>query len=137
MKNDTKQIIRRPTSQLEMVLNSICQGNHPSARDIFDAITRKTRMSFGTVYRNLQILEEENEIVAVQADPNALRYDRRIEPHYHLHCRKCGKVFDAPCQYQADIDSIDKKVSKSSGFIVESHTIVFEGLCQKCAGGKG
>ena len=120
-----------------MVLNSICQGNHPSARDIFDAITRKTRMSFGTVYRNLQILEEENEIVAVQADPKALRYDRRIEPHYHLHCRKCGKVFDAPCQYQADIDSIDKKVSKSSGFIVESHTIVFEGLCQKCAGGKG
>jgi Fur family peroxide stress response transcriptional regulator len=132
MSKDIKQIIRRPTSQREMVLNSICQGNHPSARDIFEAITRKTRMSFGTVYRNLQILEEEKEIVSVQADPKVLRYDRRTEPHYHFHCRKCGKVFDAPFRYQANIDNIDKKVSKKSGFIVESHTIVFEGLCQEC-----
>ncbi|MDR2479391.1 MAG: transcriptional repressor [Treponema sp.] len=133
MNKDIKQVTRRPTSQREMVLDSICQGNHPSAREIYENITRKTRMSFGTVYRNLQILEEEKEIISVQADPNALRYDRRTEPHYHFHCRKCGNVFDVPCRYQADIDSIDKKVSKKSGFIVESHTIVFEGLCQECA----
>jgi Fur family peroxide stress response transcriptional regulator len=136
MNKEMKQIVRRPTSQRELVLNSVYQGNHLSARDIFEDITRKTRMSFGTVYRNLQILEEEKEIVSVQADPKALRYDWRTEPHYHFHCRKCGKVFDAPCEYHTDIDNIDKKLSKKSGFVVESHTIVFEGLCQDCADNK-
>ncbi|MDR2552724.1 MAG: transcriptional repressor [Treponema sp.] len=133
MNKEMGKITRRPTSQREMVLNSVCQGNHLSARDIFETITHKTRMSFGTVYRNLQILEEEKEIVSVQADPKAVRYDRRRDPHYHFHCRKCGGVFDAPCQYHEDIDDMDRKVAKTSGFIVESHTIVFEGLCQECA----
>ena len=135
MSREMKAITRRPTSQREMVLNSVSQGCHLSARDIFEDISRETRMSFGTVYRNLQILEEEKEIIAVQADPQAVRYDRRTDPHYHLHCRKCGGVFDAPCGYHADMDKMDKKVSKKSGFIVESHTIVFEGLCPDCAAG--
>ena len=128
-----KQILRRPTSQRQMVLTSICQNNHPSAREIYEAITRKVRMSFGTVYRNLQILVEEKEITCVQADPEVMRYDKRTDPHYHLHCRKCGKVFDAPLQYHADIG---KELAKTSDFIIESHTIVFEGLCRKCAGNK-
>jgi Fur family peroxide stress response transcriptional regulator len=134
MNEDMKQIVRRPTSQRQMVLGSIYRNNHPSAREIYEAITSEARMSFGTVYRNLQILVEEQEIACVQADPEVMRYDKRTDPHYHLHCRKCGKVFDAPLQYHADID---QELSKNSGFIIESHTIVFEGLCRECADSKG
>jgi Fur family peroxide stress response transcriptional regulator len=86
-------------------------------------------MSFGTVYRNLQILVEEGEIIAVQTDPDVLRYDRRRVPHYHLHCKKCGKVFDMPLPYRGDLD---KKAGEKSGFLIESHTISFEGLCAGC-----
>ena len=63
--SSVKPIIRRSTNQRELVLEAICEGNHLSAREIFEVVSAKTRMSFGTVYRNLQILMEEGEIVAV------------------------------------------------------------------------
>jgi Fe2+ or Zn2+ uptake regulation protein len=91
--------------------------------------SQKTRMSFGTVYRNLQILEEEGEIISVQTDPAVLRYDRKRVRHYHLRCKKCGRVFDIPIPYRKDFD---RKAGGKSGFVIESHTVSFEGLCLDC-----
>ena len=127
--SSSKPIIRRPTNQRELVLEAICEGNHLSAREIFEVVSAKTRMSFGTVYRNLQILMEEGEIIAVQTDPDVVRYDRRLSPHYHLHCKKCGRVFDMPLSYHQDLDKIARE---KSDFLIESHTISFEGLCADC-----
>ncbi|MDR2588526.1 MAG: transcriptional repressor [Spirochaetales bacterium] len=124
-----REIVRRSTSQRELVLEAICKGNHLSAREIFEIVSKKARMSFGTVYRNLQILVEEGRIIAVEADPSVLRYDRRLSSHYHLHCKKCGKVFDMPLSYYNDLD---KNAGGASGFLIESHTISFKGLCPDC-----
>jgi Fe2+ or Zn2+ uptake regulation protein len=124
-----KSVIRRSTNQRALVLAAVCQGNHLSAREIFEVVSQKTRMSFGTVYRNLQILEETGEIISVQTDPEVLRYDRKRIPHYHLHCRKCGRVFDMPMPYRRDFD---KQAGEKSGFVIESHAISFEGLCLNC-----
>ena len=125
----SKPIVRRPTSQRELVLAAIAEGNHLSAREIFETVSAKARMSFGTVYRNLQILMEEGEIISVESDPDVLRYDRRCIPHYHLHCKKCGRVFDMPLSYSADLD---EKARAQSSFLIESHRISFEGLCADC-----
>jgi Fe2+ or Zn2+ uptake regulation protein len=122
-------IIRRSTNQRELVLTAICEGKHLSAREIFEIVSVKAPMSFGTVYRNLQILVEEGEVISVQTDPNVLRYDRRRVPHYHLHCKNCGKVFDMPLSYRTDLD---RKAREKSSFLIESHTISFEGLCADC-----
>jgi Fe2+ or Zn2+ uptake regulation protein len=127
--SSNKSIIRRSTNQRELVLAAICEGNHLSAREIFERVSQKARMSFGTVYRNVQILMEEGEIIAVQTDPAIMRYDRRRVPHYHLHCKKCGRVFDMPLSYRVDLD---KTARKRSHFFIESHTISFEGLCADC-----
>jgi Fur family peroxide stress response transcriptional regulator len=129
MNSIDKLVVRRSTSQRGLVLAAICQGNHLSAREIYEAVSKKTRMSFGTVYRNLQILEEEGEIILVQTDPDVARYDRKRVRHYHLHCTKCGRVFDVPMSYRRDFD---KKAGEKSGFLIESHTISFEGLCVNC-----
>ena len=127
--NNEKEVIRRKTSQRELVLEAVCNGNHLSAREIFDLVAAKKRMSFGTVYRNLQILEEEGEIVAIEADPEVLRYDRRRDYHHHLHCTKCGKVFDIALPYRPKLNA---EAGKKSGFVIESHTITFVGLCHDC-----
>jgi Fur family peroxide stress response transcriptional regulator len=120
---------RRNTGQRNLVFNAVCAGNHPSAREIFTRVAKKTPMSFGTVYRNLQILVELGEIIAIEADPNMVRYDRRRDHHYHLRCKKCGKVFDLPVSYRPEFN---KEVQKESGFLIESHTITFEGSCKDC-----
>jgi Fe2+ or Zn2+ uptake regulation protein len=125
----SKGVIRRKTSQRDLVLEAICNGNHLSAAEIFELVSAKKRMSFGTVYRNLQILEEEGEIAAIKADPELLRYDQRRDRHHHLHCKKCRKVFDIPVPYRAECDA---EAEQKSGFAIESHTVTFEGLCCNC-----
>jgi Fe2+ or Zn2+ uptake regulation protein len=129
MNNKEKEIVRRKTNQRNLVLEAVCHGNHLSAREIYDLIAVKKRMSFGTVYRNLQILEEEGEIVAIKTDPELWRYDRRTTPHHHLRCRNCGKVFDVPVPYRPEYDT---EAAQKSGFTIESHAITFEGLCTNC-----
>jgi Fe2+ or Zn2+ uptake regulation protein len=124
-----RNIIRRKTSQRRLVLEAVCNGNHLSAREIFEILSETTRMSFGTVYRNLQILEEEGEILSVKADPDLWRYERRRELHHHLRCRNCGKIFDILVPYRPEFDT---EAAEKSGFTIDSHTITFEGLCRDC-----
>jgi Fur family peroxide stress response transcriptional regulator len=132
MNEENKEILRRKTNQRNLVLDAVCNGNHLSAREIFESVSAKRRMSFGTVYRNLQILEDEGEIAAIKADPELLHYDRRRDRHHHLRCTHCGKVFDMPVPYRAEFDT---EAAEKSGFVIESHTITFEGLCGDCKNG--
>jgi Fur family peroxide stress response transcriptional regulator len=130
MNNFNKTIVRRSTTQRELILKAVCEGGHPTARKIFEIVSLSRKMSFGTVYRNLQILTGEGEIICVQIDQEAARYDRRSDRHHHFHCRKCGKVFDIPVPYSSNINM---EVAENSAFVIESHTITFEGLCPECA----
>jgi Fe2+ or Zn2+ uptake regulation protein len=114
------------------VLEAVCQGNHPAARDIFDTIAKDEKISLGTVYRNLMILEEEGEIIQVKSDPELARYDRRLDLHHHLHCTVCGRVFDMPLPYDP---GFDRKAAKESGCRIERHSITFEGVCRNCMKG--
>ena len=127
--NTKKNIVRRKTNQRDLVLEAICDGQHASAGDIFEIVSRTRQMSFGTVYRNLQILEEESKISSIKASPDLLHYDRRLDPHHNLHCTKCGKIFDVPLAYQVEFDT---EVEQKSGFHIDSHSITFEGLCCDC-----
>jgi Fe2+ or Zn2+ uptake regulation protein len=124
---------RRNTRQRELVLAAVCGGSHPAAREIFDKIAKTERISLGTVYRNLMILEEDGEIVQVKSDPELVRYDRRMDHHHHLHCKICGGVFDMPLPYNA---GFDREAAKKSGFRIERHSITFEGTCTACMGKK-
>jgi Fe2+ or Zn2+ uptake regulation protein len=123
------RVIRRNTAQRELVREAIRPDQHPSAREIFEAVSKKQPMSFGTVYRNLQILAEAGEIASIQIAPDVMRYDLRLDRHHHLYCKNCGMVFDMPVSYNKKIDTA---AAAASGFAVESHSICFTGLCLQC-----
>ncbi|MDR2807757.1 MAG: transcriptional repressor [Spirochaetaceae bacterium] len=129
MNKKNRRTIRRSTSQRKLVLEAVRNGNHLSAREIFVLVSQKKPMSFGTVYRNLQILEEDGEIISIQTDPSLLRYDSQQCRHYHLHCKKCGKIFDMPIAYR---EKFDREAAEKSGFAIDFHSISFEGLCHDC-----
>lgn len=126
---DCKTIIRRKTVQRELVLNAIKSGEHPTARTIYTEVCKVSSISFGTVYRNLQILVESGDVLQIQSGESA-HYDKKCIPHYHLHCAKCGGVFDMPVPYHAELDA---DAERASGFSIKSHMISFEGLCANCA----
>lgn len=121
---------QRNTKQRKMILEVIqAHQGHPSAAQIYSEVRKlDPRISRGTVYRNLKLLADTGEIGQVKL-PSAERFDRRQDTHYHLLCRKCGMLIDAPMPYH---DELDKVLSEETGFVVEQHRTVFEGLCPAC-----
>ena len=120
----------RMTRQRQLVLDAVrSRTDHPSADDIYlDVRQKDDRISRGTIYRNLMILAESGEICHVRV-PAADRYDLRLDKHCHMFCTGCGAVSDAPVPYQQDWD---ERVARETGFQIQRHRTIFEGLCPSC-----
>ena len=125
-----KEIIQRNTWQRQIVKDAVmARSDHPTADDIYlDVRAENSSVSRGTVYRNLNILCENDEIGHVRV-PGADRYDKTVRKHYHIICTKCRKVVDAPFEYD---DAPDRKCAEMTEFTIDRHRTVFEGICSEC-----
>ncbi len=121
---------RRNTRQRKLVLDAVCaRCDHPTADDIYqDVRALDAKISRGTVYRNLNLLEETGAISTVKI-PGAVRFDRRCDGHAHVVCRGCGAVIDAPSAYDAELD---RAVASQTGYEIFGHSTLFEGICPAC-----
>lgn len=119
---------RRNTKQKQIILNEVqSRCDHPTADQIYEEARKKDKnISKGTVYRNLAILTEENQIKSIEL-PQMNHYDLRIENHNHFVCRQCGNVFDIDIEYDNSMDN-----RNFEGFMIESHETVYKGLCPEC-----
>ena len=120
---------RRKTRQRQLILEAVRALEHPDAEEIFAAVTRKQpRLGRATVYRNLNLLVQQGEIGRIETG-GADRFDGRTCPHYHLRCRSCGKIFDSRMPV---LGGLERCLTETDGFLVESYTIEFIGLCPEC-----
>lgn len=121
---------RRNTRQRKLVLDAVRASNdHPTADDIYLAVRESdSKISRGTVYRNLNLLVEEGAILSVKT-PGGSRFDWRCDDHAHIVCTSCGRVVDAPLVYDR---ALDAAVGEATGFSPLSHYTIFEGLCPTC-----
>jgi Fe2+ or Zn2+ uptake regulation protein len=84
----------RLTSQKQIILDYL-KGvkTHPSAEKVYNEVKKKLpRISKGTVYRNLELFSENNEILKIQGEIK--RFDGDVSPHHHFICERCDKIFD-------------------------------------------
>lgn len=121
---------RRDTKQRRLVLQVVQERrDHPTADTIYEAVrARDSRVSRGTVYRNLHLLSEEGDVYHVRA-PGADRFDLRTDPHDHIICIRCKKVVDAP---ETRLLSLDAEVAAATGYRILCHQTIYEGLCPDC-----
>jgi len=121
----------RTTKQNQLILDAVQKHcDHPTADQIYlEVRASNDQISRGTVYRNLDKLADLGSLLRVKV-PGADRYDCRLDVHYHMICRKCGAVVDAPLAYHHELD---QQVLEQTGFLVERHRTVFEGICPACA----
>ncbi|MCD4774552.1 MAG: transcriptional repressor [Candidatus Aegiribacteria sp.] len=131
-KNMIKQQVCRNTKQRQMILRTVKQlGCHPTAEQIFDTVRKVLpRTSLSTVYRNLGILVDQGEIIAVSGTGRKIHYDHNIEEHNHIKCVICGKVSDVSIDV-IDINSLEP--DSVSGYIVKEVHLNFVGICPECA----
>jgi Fe2+ or Zn2+ uptake regulation protein len=126
-----KEILRRATRQRKLILEELRKvKTHPTADSLFRATRRRLpSVSFGTVYRNLNLLKDEGQILELTCGKYSCRYDGDTKNHYHFFCLKCKKVFDLD---EPILKDLDKKVSRKSGMVVKYHRIDFYGYCKGC-----
>ena len=80
------------------------------------------------MFRVLADAADEGRISRLQLLGEDVRYDYKTEPHYHLHCVRCGRIWDSPMPYDFALN----KAASENGFLVENHLIEFRGICIEC-----
>jgi Fur family peroxide stress response transcriptional regulator len=123
---------RKYSRQREIILKLLtATRSHPSAQWIYErARLQLPRLSLGTVYRNLRMMEEGGTIRRLAWGGPHERYDGTVLEHDHVICGSCGAIVDI----EACIDNeLKKRAARESGMSVTGHRLDFLGLCGKCA----
>ncbi|MCR4742451.1 MAG: transcriptional repressor [Treponema sp.] len=123
----------RNSAQRNLILD-IMDGNksHPTADQIYDEARKvDPHISRGTVYRNLNLLVDNGNLLRISVPDGADHFDSTLVQHYHFYCRKCNKVYDVPEFCPSQVIETEKKLGKL-GFQSVNHNIVFDGICPDC-----
>ena len=124
-------IKRKSSKQRDMILAYMktIEG-HVSAEEVYKNMKEAGMdVSLATIYRNLNILTEMNEIKRIAHTVDGYQYDKTSKPHYHLHCTKCNRLFDLDMSY---MEELNKKLEEEGHVKITSHSIMAEGICEEC-----
>ncbi len=99
--------------------------------DIDRALARSGRsIDLVTVYRTVETLERCGLVIRVDRIGDGWRFATRDTEHQHLIvCSVCGAR--EPLD-QCEIESIDRKLERTTGFSDVHHSVQFFGTCPKC-----
>lgn len=123
---------KRNTIQRQLVIAAVrALCSHPTAEDVYNEIIKEyPDISKGTVYRNLNTLVESGLLNRISVPDSADRYDYILARHYHVQCTRCKKFLNVDnMDYFQDLDD---QIAQLTGFKMESHNIVFLGICPEC-----
>ena len=103
---------------------------HPTADTVYMNI-RSTypNISLGTVYRNLNLLAEQGEVLKINCQDGCDRFDGNPNLHYHFLCNTCGKVLDIEME---PIEHINVIAGAKFNGKVQGHVTFFYGQCPDC-----
>jgi Fur family transcriptional regulator, peroxide stress response regulator len=122
----------RITPQRYAVLSVLANSSdHPSAESIhLELVDNFPTMSLATVYKTLNLLKREGEVLELGFSDLGNRYDgKKHHPHPHVICTECGKIIDPS---HLNLAEITEKMMAETGFKIVTHRLDFYGLCPDC-----
>lgn len=99
-----------------------------SAQQIFQTLrSRGETVGLATVYRNLQLLAEDEDLDTLRNEDGEILY-RMCSPrhHHHLVCRACGRVEEVS---GPAVEAWADEAAAEHGFRDVSHTLEIFGIC--------
>ena len=120
------------TKQRTIIIQILQKAKKPlSANDIFIRAAKiQPSIALTTIYRNLEMLYENDLIIRYRIDEKEYCYELKRENHTHyLICKNCRKKVDLP---ECPLKELEKNISNSTGFKITSHNLELEGYCDKC-----
>lgn len=117
--------------QRQAIVDYLCSTKeHPTADTVYSHVRELyPNVSLGTVYRNLNLLADEGDILRLTCGDGSDRFDGNPMPHYHFLCNGCKRVLDLELE---PMNHIDILANASFEGEVEGHTVLFHGKCPDC-----
>jgi len=122
------------TTQRELIFKTLFEyDNHFTPEDLYNLIKKnypKTKVGITTVYRTLNLLEENKFVTSISFGVQGKRYEFGSKPHHdHLICIKCGMIEEFEDE---TIEKLQEKIAKMRGFKMTEHVMQLYGICKKC-----
>lgn len=123
---------QRRSRQREVILEEL-RGlkTHPRSDELYALVRQRLpRISLGTVYRNLDLLQREGQAIEIYCG-DFVRYDADISTHDHFMCRACLRVWDFESGRESSPEPAPPDLDRD-GFVIESQYTMFSGTCPEC-----
>ena len=82
-----------------------------------------------TIYRIIENFIDKNLVTRIRLAEKKFYYESKRAEHHHAICEKCGSIADVS---NCSIGKVEREIEKTKGFLVNSHSLEFFGLCNKC-----
>ncbi len=124
--------MRKYSRQREIVQDILERSySHPTAEEVHNEARKiDENISLGTVYRNLELLCEDQIIEKIPTPIGKVRYDFKKSKHNHAICELCGEVTDFDCN--VNISKLQKDIEHQINFELRQNEIRIIGICKKC-----
>jgi Fur family ferric uptake transcriptional regulator len=125
---------RRNTIQRTVILEELRRsGRHLAASELYGIVQQRVpNISLGTIYRNLDLLHREGLISRLETAGCVTRFDGDLNTHYHLRCRRCGRIDDVSDPVTIRVEG---RITSATGWGIVGPQIEFSGSCPDCRAG--
>jgi Fe2+ or Zn2+ uptake regulation protein len=127
------RFVPRPSPVTDEVKRLLLSGGRHawSLEELLEAV----RGSLGSadrssVFRATVSLEQAGMIDRLDLGDGRSHYELRDDHHEHVRCESCGRIAEVR---GCVVDDAEQRIQANTGFVVNSHQIVFIGLCPDCA----
>jgi Fe2+/Zn2+ uptake regulation proteins len=107
-----------------------------TAAEVFENVNKSPGgMNLTTVYRNLDRLCEQGELIKFQEPSHDAWYyqysdeHRHCDLHMHAKCSQCGKIFHLENEF---VEEFEEKMSAYYGIDVDTSKTIIVGRCKEC-----
>lgn len=125
----------RSTRQRTAILELLQEADSfLSAQQMHDALRAKgMKVGLTTVYRNLQLMTELDEVDVVRREDGEAMFRRceAAEHHHHLVCRSCGFTVELA---NDQLEAWAATLARKHRFSEVTHDLELFGLCRSCSG---
>ena len=117
------------TKQRRMVQEIISTSDeHLTVEQVYDKIRKNyPNIGMGTVYRNLNLLADEDEIGRLHIGGDPVRFEKNAKKHQHAVCTRCGKIMDIPNLATNDIQELTSQEMK-----IQDQKLLVTVICKTC-----
>jgi Fur family ferric uptake transcriptional regulator len=128
---DKKERFTRMTNQRLLLLEHLQESKkHLTIDQLYSAVKPQLpKLSKATVYRNINLLEEEGLVQSLDIGKKEKLYEVASEPHHHFVCDNCNRIIEVNL---ADIWQIKERIERKYGVKVDSYQLIAKGKCDFC-----